>query len=95
MYGRIHPLKQHHEAGLGIEGKGDSPQVSHQTNQSSLHCKRNNTLKHNTRMDLSLSSSTSPQLPPFLPVQQQQASMVAARPSWTVLPLKCQKTSLS
>lgn len=81
--GRIHPLKEHHEAGLGIEGKGYSPQVSHQTNQSSLRCKRSDTLKHDTRMDLSLPGSTSPWPRPFLPSQQQhEVYVVAADPKF-------------
>lgn len=33
---RIHPVKQHHETRLGVEGKGDAPQVSDQTHQCSL-----------------------------------------------------------
>ena len=33
---RIHPVEQHHEARLGVEGKRDASQVSDQTHQSSL-----------------------------------------------------------
>ena len=33
---RIHPVKEHHEAGLGVEGECDAPQVSDQTHQSPL-----------------------------------------------------------
>lgn len=33
---RIHPVKQHHEARLGVEGERDSSKVSNQTDQRPL-----------------------------------------------------------
>lgn len=45
---RIHPVKQHHETRLGVEGKGDAPQISDQAHQCSLPAgkKKNHTYAH-------------------------------------------------
>lgn len=43
---RIHPVKQHHEAGLGVEGKCDAAQVSDQAHQGSLQVTNTQNIKN-------------------------------------------------